>query len=244
VPVEPRERWTSDPFKAEVRRGDLYGRGACDMKGGVAAMVLAAEVLAAEARLAGDLLVCTVTDEESSGAGGIAAVAHGVRADAGIVTEPTSFDVWVACRGTVLPTFVVEGRAAHAELARRHWRAGGAVNAIEKAGYCSRRSAHCATSGARTPTTGTATSPRRPRPDHDQRRRVGRPVPVRVPDRLRPHVPALPRRRRGVGAPRSSGSSRSGSRGSRSRTHGSPSTRRGSSGRSTSRPPRSISSIP
>jgi acetylornithine deacetylase len=134
VPVEPRERWTSDPFKAAVREGNLYGRGTCDMKGGVAAVVLAAEVLAAETRLAGDLLVCTVTDEESSGAGGIAAVAHGVRADAGIVTEPTSFDVWVACRGTVLPTFVVEGRAAHAELAQPHWRAGGAVNAIEKAG--------------------------------------------------------------------------------------------------------------
>jgi acetylornithine deacetylase len=135
VPVEPRALWTSDPFRAEVRDGNLHGRGACDMKGGVAAMVLAAEVLAAAGvQLAGDLLVCTVTDEESSGAGGIAAVAHGVRADAGIVTEPTSFEVWVACRGTVLPTFVLEGRAAHAELAQPHWRAGGAVNAIEKAG--------------------------------------------------------------------------------------------------------------
>ena len=37
VPAEPRERWTSDPFRAEVRDGNLYGRGACDMKGGVAA---------------------------------------------------------------------------------------------------------------------------------------------------------------------------------------------------------------
>ena len=49
VPVEPEERWRSDPFGAVVRDGKLYGRGACDMKGGVAAMVLAAETLAASA---------------------------------------------------------------------------------------------------------------------------------------------------------------------------------------------------
>ncbi len=133
VSSEPRERWTSDPNRAEVRDGRLYGRGACDMKGGIAAMTLAAETLAGlGVRLAGDLLVCTVTDEESSGAGGIAAVAHGVRADAGIVAEPTGFDVWVACRGTVTPTITVLGRPGHAELAQPHWREGGAVNAIEK----------------------------------------------------------------------------------------------------------------
>ena len=43
VPSEPRDRWTSDPNPAEVRDGNLYGRGACDMKGGVACMVFAAE---------------------------------------------------------------------------------------------------------------------------------------------------------------------------------------------------------
>ena len=80
VSVEPREQWTSDPFRAEVRDGKLYGRGACDMKGGIAAMVLAAEVLAAlEFPLAGDLLVATNTDEESSGAGGTALVERGTR---------------------------------------------------------------------------------------------------------------------------------------------------------------------
>ena len=46
VTAEPRERWTSDPFRPEVRAGNLYGRGACDMKGGIASMVFAAEVLA------------------------------------------------------------------------------------------------------------------------------------------------------------------------------------------------------
>jgi acetylornithine deacetylase len=134
VSSEPRERWTSDPNRAEIRGGRLYGRGACDMKGGVASMVVAAETLVAlGVPLAGDLLVNTVTDEETSGIGGVAAVAHGVRADAGIVTEPTELDVWVACRGTVYPTVTVPGRPGHAEIAQPSWREGGAVNAIEKA---------------------------------------------------------------------------------------------------------------
>ncbi|MGZ4431360.1 MAG: M20 family metallopeptidase [Gaiellales bacterium] len=133
VPSEPRERWKSDPNRPEVRDGNLYGRGTCDMKGGVACMVFAAEVLARlGVRLKGDLIVNTVTDEESSGAGALAAVRHGVRADAGIVTEPTAFEVWVGCRGSLSPTITVEGRPGHAEMAQPHWRAGGAVNAIEK----------------------------------------------------------------------------------------------------------------
>ncbi len=133
VPSEPRDRWTSDPNRPEVRDGNLYGRGTCDMKGGVGCMVYAAEVLSRLGiRLRGELIVNTVTDEESSGAGGLAAVRHGVRADAGIVTEPTAFEVWVGCRGSLSPTITVEGRPGHAEMAQPHWRDGGAVNAIEK----------------------------------------------------------------------------------------------------------------
>ncbi|TMJ98312.1 MAG: M20/M25/M40 family metallo-hydrolase [Actinobacteria bacterium] len=65
VSTEPVDRWTSDPFHAEVRDGLLYGRGSCDMKGGVAAMVFACEILAeAGVSLAGDLVVATNTDEE------------------------------------------------------------------------------------------------------------------------------------------------------------------------------------
>ncbi len=135
VTAEPREQWTGDPFRPEVRDGKLYGRGACDMKGGIASMVLAAETLAALGlRLAGDLLVCTVTDEESTGAGGLAAVAHGVRADGGIVTESTDFGILIACRGSLIPTITVPGRAGHAGCRQSHWRDGGAVNAIDKAG--------------------------------------------------------------------------------------------------------------
>ncbi len=134
VSVEPRQAWTSDPFVAEVREGKLYGRGACDMKGGVASMALAVDALAAAGvELAGDLVVATNTDEESSGAGGTALVQRGLRADAGIVTEPTGFDVWVACRGSEYAVIRVPGRPGHAEVRQPDWRQGGAVNAIEKA---------------------------------------------------------------------------------------------------------------
>jgi len=135
VSSEPRERWTSDPNQAEVRGGKLYGRGACDMKGGIAAMVFAAETLAhLNVYLAGDLVICTVTDEESTGAGGAAAVAHGVRAEAALIPEPSGFGVWIACRGSLIPTITVTGRPGHAGFPQPHWQEGGAVNAIEKMG--------------------------------------------------------------------------------------------------------------
>jgi len=135
VSAEPRAEWTSDPFAPQVRDERLYGRGACDMKGGIAAMTFAAETLAGlGVRLAGDLVVATNTDEESSGAGGSALVRRGLRADAGIVTEPTDFRVWVACRGSEYGVIRVPGRPGHAEVRHPDWRVGGAVNAIEKAG--------------------------------------------------------------------------------------------------------------
>jgi acetylornithine deacetylase len=132
VSVEPRARWRHDPFEGVVADGRVHGRGSCDMKGGVASMVFAAEVLAGlGVRLAGDLIVNTVSEEESTGAGGLA-MARALEADAAIVPEPGSLDVWIACRGSLLPTILVEGRSGHAGIAPRHPDDGGPVNAIEK----------------------------------------------------------------------------------------------------------------
>jgi acetylornithine deacetylase len=134
VSVEPRSEWSSDPFVGVVRDGLLFGRGACDMKGVITAMFFAVEVLSSSGvRLAGDVLVATNTDEESSGAGGSALVEHGLRADACVVTEPTGFDVWTCCRGSEYGVVRVPGRPGHAEVRQPDWRLGGAVNAIEKA---------------------------------------------------------------------------------------------------------------
>jgi acetylornithine deacetylase len=134
VSGEPRAAWITGPFEPNVRNGRLYGRGACDMKGGVAAMVLALLALhRTHTALGGDLIVATNTDEESSGAGGTALVQRGLRADAAIVTEPTGHQVWVACRGSEYGVIRVPGRPGHAEVRQPSWRDGGAVNAIEKA---------------------------------------------------------------------------------------------------------------
>jgi len=132
VSVEPVERWAHPPFAGVVANGRVHGRGSCDMKGGVAAMVFAAETLARLGiRLAGDLVVNTVSEEESTGAGGLVS-ARTLGAEAAIVPEPSGLDVWVTCRGSLLPTITVEGRAGHAGIPQPSPEQGGAVNAIEK----------------------------------------------------------------------------------------------------------------
>lgn len=132
VDVSPRQAWRYDPFAGVISDGAVHGRGACDMKGGVACMVFAAEVLAQlGVSLAGELILNTVTEEESTGAGGLVS-ARRLRADAAIVPEPTGLGVWVACRGSLLPRITVQGRSGHAGFPARHPDHGGAVNAIEK----------------------------------------------------------------------------------------------------------------
>lgn len=128
----PLDAWDDPPFEGVVGGGTVRGRGACDMKGGVACMVFAAEILAELGiQLAGDLLVNTVTDEESTGAGGLVS-ARTLTADGAIVPEPSGLDVWPACRGSLLAIITVEGRAGHAGLPPGDPDDGGAVNAIEK----------------------------------------------------------------------------------------------------------------
>lgn len=132
VGAGPLDAWDHPPFDGVVANGTVRGRGACDMKGGVACMVFAAEVLAElDVRLAGDLLVNTVTEEESTGAGGLVS-ARTLTADGAIVPEPSGLDVWPACRGSLLAIVTVEGRAGHAGVPAGDPDNGGAVNAIEK----------------------------------------------------------------------------------------------------------------
>jgi acetylornithine deacetylase len=94
-----------------VRDGRLYGRGAYDMKGSLAACMLAAARLASEG-LAGDVLVAAVSDEEYASIGMLSVLARW-RADAAIVTEPTGLRVCIAHKGFVWADIETEGRAAH-----------------------------------------------------------------------------------------------------------------------------------
>ncbi|HMB81070.1 MAG TPA: M20/M25/M40 family metallo-hydrolase, partial [Vicinamibacterales bacterium] len=103
----------TDPFTPIERDGRIYGRGAQDMKGGVAAMMAAAAAIAAHGGLAsGRLVVAAVVDEEHSSIGADALV-KSWRADAAIVTEPTDLEIAVGHKGFAWVDIVVEGRAAH-----------------------------------------------------------------------------------------------------------------------------------
>jgi len=102
-----------EPFSGAVRDGRLYGRGAFDMKGSLAASMAAAKALVdSGAPLAGDLLIAAVADEEY-GSLGTADLIRRVHPDGGIVTEPTALEVCLAHKGYLWIEVTVAGRAAH-----------------------------------------------------------------------------------------------------------------------------------
>ena len=107
VGVEGMER----PFEPRVEDGRLHGRGAYDMKGSLAAIMLAGRE-AARGGLRGDVIVTAVADEEA-GSAGTEAVLRRFRADAAIVAEPTELRVGVAHKGFVALEIETLGRAAH-----------------------------------------------------------------------------------------------------------------------------------
>jgi len=102
-----------EPFSAAIRDGRLYGRGAYDMKGSLAALMAAAKALAESgAMVAGSLVVAAVADEEY-GSLGTAAVIRELHTDAAIVTEPTALKVCLAHKGYLWIEVETAGRAAH-----------------------------------------------------------------------------------------------------------------------------------
>jgi acetylornithine deacetylase/succinyl-diaminopimelate desuccinylase family protein len=100
------------PFDPVERGGRIYGRGSQDMKGGVAAMIDAARVLAEEGFDSGRLIVAAVVDEEYGSAGADALVTRW-RADAGVVTEPTDLQIAIGHKGFCWVEVETRGRAAH-----------------------------------------------------------------------------------------------------------------------------------
>ncbi|HTM04122.1 MAG TPA: succinyl-diaminopimelate desuccinylase [Vicinamibacterales bacterium] len=124
VPPGPLDRWTSDPFTPTERNGNLYGRGAADMKVSVAAMITAAErFVQTSPAHPGTLAILLTTDEEGTGIDGTRAVvselqARGTHIDACIVGEPTSSErfgdtVKNGRRGSLNGILTVKGVQCH-----------------------------------------------------------------------------------------------------------------------------------
>jgi succinyl-diaminopimelate desuccinylase len=150
VPPGPLEQWNSDPFRPEIRAGVLYGRGAADMKTGLAAMVTATEdFLAAHPEPAGRIAFLLTSDEEGPAVDGTsrvvdALVARGQRIDWCLVGEPSSENTFgdtikIGRRGSLSARVTVHGIQGHVaypeqannpihafapaltELSRREW---------------------------------------------------------------------------------------------------------------------------
>lgn len=113
--VDPASQtWATPPYEA-VRQGSLiYGRGACDAKGSLVAMLAALERAAADpSGLAGDVVLTAVVAEEAGGLGSLHLVAEGFQADAAVVGEPTDLAVAYAHKGTYMRELSFHGVAAH-----------------------------------------------------------------------------------------------------------------------------------
>jgi acetylornithine deacetylase len=135
VPPGDPGTWTGDPWGGDIRDDLIYGRGACDMKGGVAAILAGIRALGTAGdlqRLRGEVIVALVPSEEDGGQGTLAAIRAGVTGDVAIITEPSDLDIVIAHAGAITFRLTVPGRAAHASRRRE------GVSALDKLWVLSR----------------------------------------------------------------------------------------------------------
>jgi succinyl-diaminopimelate desuccinylase len=119
VPIDDIGEWDSDPFALDVRDdGYAYGRGACDMKGGLSAQIGAALYLvAAPNALVGTLIAQFAAGEECGEPGTLSLIEAGFGGDFAIVTEPTELRIAIAERGLCCFRFSIKGRSIHGSRA-------------------------------------------------------------------------------------------------------------------------------
>ena len=107
--------WDFDPLGGMIVDGRLYGRGACDMKGGIVANLFALRALVqAGFAPAGDVIIQSTVSEEDGGAGALAAVLRGYVADGAVISEPTDLTIVPAQGGSLMFRLHVFGLSAHA----------------------------------------------------------------------------------------------------------------------------------
>jgi acetylornithine deacetylase len=129
VPPGNPETWTNPPFEPVVRDGHVFGRGACDMKGGLVAALAAVRAIAKTLGpdgIAGEIVFVGVPSEEDGGGGILAAIRAGCTGDMCVIPEPTRLDVVTVHAGALTFRLEVPGRAAHASTRRE------GVSALEK----------------------------------------------------------------------------------------------------------------
>jgi len=127
VPEGDISSWRHPPYGGSIDGGKLYGRGACDMKAGLAATIFAVEsLLETGVPLKNDILVESVIGEESGGMGTLATILRGYLPDATIIAEPTNLELAIAQAGCLMFRIEVRGKAAHG--ASRYM----GVSAVEK----------------------------------------------------------------------------------------------------------------
>ncbi len=112
-----RAAWKRDPLSAEIKRDLLYGRGSCDMKGGLVTHIAALDALSKLGiELRGDVSVAATVGEENGGLGALSTVLRGYRADAALITEPTRLALVPAQGGSLVFRLTLTGRSAHAAV--------------------------------------------------------------------------------------------------------------------------------
>lgn len=118
VPPGNPDNWLgANPFSAEIRDGSLFGRGSCDMKGGVAANLAVLRTLRdAGVRLERPLALHCVVGEEDGGLGAFATLRRGHIGEAAVITEPTSAQILTATAGALTFRIEVVGRSAHGSM--------------------------------------------------------------------------------------------------------------------------------
>ncbi len=115
VPEGDHANWQHEPWGAELVDGRIYGRGACDMKGGLMAALYAVKAIKdSDAPIRGSLMVQSVIGEEDGGIGTFATLLRGHTGDAAIVCEPTQMNLMPAHAGALTFTVRVSGKSAHA----------------------------------------------------------------------------------------------------------------------------------
>src|SRR5699024_1575699 len=114
VPSGDKSKWTQDPYSGKVIDGKLYGRGATDMKGGNMSTLIALEtIIDLGIELKGDVIYESVIEEETGGAGTLAAIQRGYKADIAIIPEPSEMRIFPKQQGSLWFEITVTGVSAH-----------------------------------------------------------------------------------------------------------------------------------